>query len=131
MFYAACKCLWTLIFCSSVSLSKTGGWGGVWGLPRPLPLLFRAARLSPFCVGRGDPFAEMLFWALCVPNVATPSSNMPRGLHITGRLSFRGAGIANAPWQNNNCVAIIDASASRCTNRNVRLISVTFFNVRL
>jgi len=26
--------------------------------------------------------------------------------------------MANAPWQSSNCVAIIEASASRCTNRN-------------
>ncbi|MCX7426310.1 MAG: hypothetical protein NTW96_11900 [Planctomycetia bacterium] len=59
------------------------------------------------------------------------SSSTPRALHITGRLPLHGAGMANAPWQSNNCVAIIDASASRCTRRSVRLDSTTFLSVRL
>ena len=59
------------------------------------------------------------------------SSRTWRGLHITGVSGTRAYGMASAPWQSSNWVASIEASASRCTSRTVRPLSLIVFSVCL
>ena len=97
----------------------------------PLAHSVRASALSPISLRTGDSFTKWFSGFSACRDIATRFQQYAAGTAHHRKVALPRRRHGQGAWQSNNCVAIIDASASRCTSRNVRLIRVTFFKVRL